>query len=52
MLMQYTLWPCLYAYPSQPPPPQHNHFTNHFTWDNPGEPVPEENFWTLCSTED
>jgi len=24
----------------------HNHFTALF-WDNPGEPVPEENFWTL-----
>ena len=24
----------------------HNHFTAFF-WDHPGEPVPEENFWTL-----
>jgi len=28
------------------PPPQHNRFTALFR-DHPGEPVPEENFWTL-----
>ena len=27
-------------------PPRHNHFTPFFR-DHPGEPVPEENFWTL-----
>jgi len=27
-------------------PPHHNHFTAIFQ-DHPGEPVPEENFWTL-----
>jgi len=25
----------------------HNRFTALF-WDHPGEPAPEENFWTLC----
>jgi len=28
------------------PSPHHNHFTALFR-DHPGEPVPEENFWTL-----
>jgi len=27
-------------------PPHHSRFTALF-WDHPGEPVPEENFWTL-----
>jgi len=31
---------------TEPPPPHHNHFTALFR-DHPGEPVPEENFWTL-----
>ena len=31
---------------SNPPPPHHNHFTALFPG-HPGEPVPEENFWTL-----
>jgi len=29
-----------------PPPPHHNHFMALFQ-DHPGEPVPEEKFWTL-----
>jgi len=29
-----------------PPPPHHNRFTALFR-DQPGEPVPEKNFWTL-----
>jgi len=30
----------------QPPPHHHNHFSALFR-DHPGEPVPQENFWTL-----
>ena len=28
-------------------PPHHNHFIGFFFWDHPGEPVPEQNYWTL-----
>jgi len=31
---------------NSPPPSYHNRFTAHFR-DHSGEPVPEENFWTL-----
>ena len=33
---------------ASPPPPHHNRFTALFPG-QPGEPVPEENFWTLWS---
>jgi len=32
---------------SPPSSPHHNHFAAIFFRDHPGEPVPEENFWTL-----